>query len=215
LQQEVVRGGEEQRPVQAVRDDVLVEQGLLLGVAVAGVDRHAFETGRAGNRAQSQHDRDADAGGHRRHQIEEDGDSEGEHQHDRIAAGRTDQGEQRCSLDHPDRGGKQDSGQRGHGDSGHQRRGQQDHACQGDGVGERGELGACAGAHADRGAGDRGRGGHATQDGRDQVRDALAEQFPVGLVAFVDAHRVGDRRRQQALQRRQRCDRARGGKQPG
>ena len=68
------------------------------------------------------------------------------------------------------------------------------------------DAGAGAGADVDRGAGDRAGRGHAAEQRRDEVGEALAEQLAVGVVAAGVGHAVGDLRRQQALDRGERGD---------
>ena len=71
-------------------------------------------------------------------------------------------------------------------------------------VGEGRQSRAGAGAHVDGGAGDRGGGRHPAEQRHDEVRQPLPEQLAVGIVLLPDAHRVGDGRAEQALQRGQR-----------
>ena len=59
----------------------------------------------------------------------------------------------------------------------------------------------CApGADVDGGARDRRGRRDAAQERGHQVGEPLAEQLAVGVVAFADAHRVGDGRRHEALE---------------
>ena len=76
-------------------------------------------------------------------------------------------------------------------------------------VDDRGDARAGTGAHVDRGAGDRAGRRHAAEQRRHDVRQALAEQLAVGVVAAGVGHAVGDLGRQQALDRGQRGDRER------
>ncbi len=61
LEQEVVGGGEEQRAVDAVGDDVLVEQGVFLVGVVALVERHLVEAGRLGGLSECEEPGDDEA----------------------------------------------------------------------------------------------------------------------------------------------------------
>ena len=65
-------------------------------------------------------------------------------------------------------------------------------------------------AHVHRGAGDRAGGGHAAEQRRDEVGEALAEQLAVGIVRFGVAHAVGDLGREQALEPGEQRHRERG-----
>ena len=65
-----------------------------------------------------------------------------------------------------------------------------------------GDPGAGTGADVDRRAGDRTGGGHAAEQRRHEVGEALTEELAVGVVASAVGHAVGDLGRQQALDRR-------------
>ena len=65
-------------------------------------------------------------------------------------------------------------------------------------------------ADIDRGPRDRAGGGHAAEQGRDDVGKALTEQLAVGIVPLGVGHAVGDLGREQALDRGQRGDGERG-----
>ena len=79
-----------------------------------------------------------------------------------------------------------------------------------DRVGDRRQAGASTGAHVHRGAGDRAGRRHAPEQRRDQVGEALTEQLAVGIVRCGVAHAVGDLRREQALEPGEQRDRERG-----
>ena len=71
LEQEVVGGGEEQRAVDAVGDDVLVEQRLLLVGVVALVEGHLVQPGRLGGLPQGHEPGDDQAEQDRGDQVEQ------------------------------------------------------------------------------------------------------------------------------------------------
>ena len=212
LEQGRVRAAEEQRALEAEGDDVLVEQGALLGAVVGGVDvvaplahRRPSEVllaqhGRAGELAQGQtpggHDAEDDRGG----QVEHDGGEEGQGKDEAVAAGGPDEGPQARHLDHAHGRRDEDAGECGQRDP-------RDDVGEGEhddeqhhGVHDRGQPRARAGADVDGGARDRRGRRDAAEQRRHEVGQALTEQLAVGVVARRDAHRVGDRGRQQALQ---------------
>jgi hypothetical protein len=71
-------------------------------------------------------------------------------------------------------------------------------------VGYRGDPRPCAGTHVDRGPRDGAGGGHAAEQRRGDVREALADQLAVGVVTLAVGQPVRDLRREQALQRGER-----------
>ena len=198
-----MRGGEEQRPVEPVGDDVLVEQRAFLLAVLAGTPWRAgtcSPPGVARDPVQRRQDRHRQSDDHGGDQVDSHRHDEGHDQHGRVPAGGPHQRADRADLHHPHGRREQHPGQHRErdppddtGEPGHDPR-------QRHGVGERGEPRPGAGPHVDRGAGDRACGGHPAEQGGDEVGDALAEQLAVRVVALVDGHPVGDGGRQQALQ---------------
>ena len=186
--QEAVRGGEEQRALRAERDDVLAEQLVLLG-GVIGVafERDLLERRAAGDRAQREDDRDADADRDGRHEIDGHGDEQRHAQHRGVRARRAGQGPQRDRVDHPHGRGEQDPGERRQRDQRDDRAGRVEDACQRERMRERRELRDGARADVDGGARDRRRRRHPAEQRRGEVRETLAEQLTVRVVALVDA----------------------------
>ncbi|GAA5050069.1 hypothetical protein GCM10023318_19820 [Nocardia callitridis] len=75
---------------------------------------------------------------------------------------------------------------------------------------QRGQPRPSAGANVDGGTRDRTGGGDTTEQWRGDIRQALAEQFAVGVVARADRHGVRRGRRKQRLEGGQRRDGQRG-----
>src|SRR5690606_7588832 len=107
----------------------------------------------------------------------------------------------------------QHAGERGQRDAGDQRGGGEDDDREDGGVGEGGEPGRGAGPDVHGGTGDGAGRRDAAEQRRGQVRQALAEQLPVGIVLLPHGHAVRDLRRQQGLQGGQRRHGDRGGEQ--
>ena len=78
LEQELVRGAEEQRTVESVRDDVLVEQRTHLVGVVAGFEWCLADACGSGDGLQREDDRDTDADCHGGDQVDGNGHREGE-----------------------------------------------------------------------------------------------------------------------------------------
>ena len=105
---------------------------------------------------------------------------------------------------------EEDGGESGEGDVAGQGRSDDEDGEEGDGVDHAGEGGACAGADVGGGAGDGSGGGDAAEEGRDDVGDALGNEFDVGVVA-VAGHAVCDNGREHGLQRGEHGDSEGGG----
>ena len=192
LEQEAVGGGEEQRAVEPVGDDVLGEQALLLGAVVAGLragparSRAAAGDGRAGPGRTATTMPTATAVTRSNTTVTAKV-SASTRASPRVDAG---QRAQRADLDHPHRGGEQHAGQRRQRDAGRPAAPRPSTiTASSDGVGQRGQPRARAGADVDGGTGDRGGGRDAAEQRRDEVGQALAEQLAVGVVALVHGHR--------------------------
>ena len=113
LEEEVVGGGEEERSVEPVGHDVVVQERQLLVDVVRLVERHLLEVGRACRLAQGEepgHDQADQDGGD---QVEGDGGGRSDEQDGGVAAGRAEQRGQAGDAHHLDRRGDQDPGERG------------------------------------------------------------------------------------------------------
>ena len=132
-------------------------------------------------------------------------------EHDGVGARGAEHRADVADLDHPHRGDHEHAGQRRQRDAGHEPAAEAARRASSTSAWTIAATpGAGAGPHVDRGAGDRAGGGHAAEERRREVGQALAEQLAVGVVALAVGHAVGDLGRQQALQRgEQRRPRAR------
>ena len=194
-------GAEEQRAVQAVRQHVLGQQRVLLGIAHAIVDQSfGHGLGGAGQVGQGEHAGHGQADTDGEDEVEGDGGAGGQGEHGGVAAGGAQDGSDVVALDHAVGGDDEDSGEGDQGDGADQSGGGVDDDGENAGVGEGREPGAGPGAGVDGGAGDGARGGHAAEEPGGDVGEALAEQLAVGVVAGGVGHAVGDPRREEALQ---------------
>ena len=109
-------------------------------------------------------------------------------------------------LDHLDCRGNEDAGESSQRDVTDVRCGDDHHRQQGDGMGHRRQPGSRARPDVDRGSRDRRGRRDAAEERNNEVGHTLPEQLPVGVVAFADPHPVGDGRRKQALECRERRD---------
>ena len=158
-------GGEEQRAVDAVGDDVLVEQrALLVGVVAArrGAPRRAGPSlavcRRAKNPATTRPSSTAVT------RSNSDRRDRGDRQDGGVAARRAQQRREAGDLDHLHGRGDQDAGQRRERDLGHPARGRPAPPGAARSVGQGGQPGRGSGAHVDGGPRDRGGGGDAAEE---------------------------------------------------
>ncbi|CPQ89308.1 Uncharacterised protein [Bordetella pertussis] len=198
---EVLGGAEEQRPFDRV-DQHVVRQRPVAAVAqfVAQLGRALRLHLHAGRHApQEVQDGDHHADVDRHHQVGEHGQHEGDQQDGDVGA--------RRALDHPDEVRRvahvpghheQDGGQRGQRHVFGQRRQQQHHQQQGDAMHDPGQRAGAAVADVGGRARDGAGGGKAAEQRRDDIGQALADQFLVGIVAGA-GHAVGHHGRQQGF----------------
>ena len=111
LEEEVVGGAEEDRPVDAVGDDVLVEQRELLVGVVTLVERHLLEPGRARRLPQHEEAGHDESEEHRHDEVEQDRCGGRADQHDGITPRGAQQGAQARDPDHLHRGRDEDPGE--------------------------------------------------------------------------------------------------------
>ena len=210
LVQVLLDGAEEQRPVQAVRHDLVVQQ---LGCDVdldqwerVG-DRHRRDRQVPQRQDRSRGHADLDG----EDQVEGDGDERGDHEDERVGARGPRHRPDVVDVDHPHGGHHQHAGERGERDVGNELGAGEHDAEQHDRVDDRRQAGGRAGLHVHGRTGDRTGGRHPTEQRRHDVGEALADQFAVRVVAPDTGRAVGDLGGQQALegrQRRHRDDRA-------
>ena len=177
LGEEALRGAEEQRPVDAVDDDVLGKQPGLVGAVeqFVGGQRLALCLAVQRDLPQRQQGGDGDADLDGDDEIERDRGDRGSHEHQRIRARRAGHGPDVVHLDHATCRDHQDAGERGERDLRHQATGEEHHEHEHDGVAGGGDPGASAGPHVDGGAGDRPGRWHPPEQRRSEVGETLAE----------------------------------------
>ncbi len=125
-------------------------------------------------------------------------------EHDGVAARRAQQRAEARDPDHLHRGRDEDAGQGGErGCSATQREATSTMTSRTAAWVTAASRDTAPGADVDRRAGDGCGGGDAAEERRGEVGDALPDELPVGVVPLPDAHGVGHRGRQQALERGQ------------
>ncbi len=191
---------EEERAVEAEGHDAVVEQAPLLVVVIGVVEGNAFDLSRTRDRSQRDDAGERETHDDRRDEVDRDGHDEGEDEDDRVAAGRAHDAAHRPHLHHLHRRGQQHAAECGERDDPDERSGDEHEHEQHDRVRERGEAGTGARLDVDGRARDRRRRRDPAEERDDEVRDALPEELPIGVVLLADAHRVGDGRAQQALE---------------
>ena len=112
LEQESVCGSEEERPIEPVGDDVLVEQCLFLLRVVAGIDRGLVDDDRKGHLAQGIEPCNDHPRHDSRDQVEGDRRRRGGRQDERIPASSTQERADARHLDHLHDGRDQHPGER-------------------------------------------------------------------------------------------------------
>ena len=192
--QGLLRGAEKQGAVDVVDQ----EAGQLRAPGTGGLMVAQQATfGKVDDALDEQDRRQAHADGHRNHHVEQDGQAEAGQQHHHIAAGRMAQyAHEVPGFAHVPGRHQQQAGQRGHGQIG-QQVGQGNHRKEYDaGMADTGQRRVCAGANVGRGAGDGSGSRHTAEERRDQVAQALPDQFGIGVMARP-GHAVGHHRAQQ------------------
>ena len=116
-------------------------------------------------------------------------------------------------FDHAHRGDHQDTRERRERDLRNERPAEEDDRDEDDRVHDCRDSGSRAGTHVHRGACDRAGRGHATEQGRCEVGQALTEQLAVGIVPNGVGHSVGDPCGKERLQGREQRDGERRGEQ--
>ncbi|MCY1538008.1 hypothetical protein D9M68_735290 [compost metagenome] len=162
-----------------------------VGQRLVEVLGQCFGVGQVAHAFDEQPGRQQQADADCQHHIEQHGEHQAGQQHQHVAARGDTQGVPHMArLAHVPGDHQQQGGQRRHGQVTEQRRQEQDGDQHHAGVNDRRDRRICPGAHVGGAAGERRGGGDTRKQWRDQVADALADQFGIGVV-LAAGHAVG------------------------